>query len=97
MQGQGPAPSDCPVTREGHHSDGGVGEGDATLPVFATAVELSCIGKEARSDAPLCCLLVITTRLHAHTGTPKEPFELLTDAAGMHQASVVEEVLATPL
>lgn len=97
VQRQGETPSDCPVTREGHHSDGGVGGGDANLPVFTIAVELSCIGKEARSDAPLHCLLVVTTRLHAHTGTRKEPFELLADAAGMRQATVVEEVLPTPL
>ena len=31
-----------------------------TLPVFAVAVELDSIGKEACSDASLHCLLVVT-------------------------------------
>lgn len=80
------------------HRDGGwAGRGRANLPVFAIAVELSCVGKEAGGDAPLHCLLIIATGLHAHTGLRKEALELLSDVAGMHQPSVVEEVLATPL
>ena len=73
------------------------GRGGVNLPVFTIAVELSGIGKEPSSDALLHCLLIITARLHADAGSSEKPFELLTNVPGMHQPSVVEEVLATPL